>query len=164
MKMKTAKISVSNVSEGIYLSSQDVAQDLSLLQRHGITHIVNAATGVRCYFPKKMFYLKLKLLDVPSDDVRKHFARVQQFMRKAIEKKGKVLVHCNAGISRSSALVLAYALTARGKRLDERRKASENAKRWRHRVIPLGLFIIAAVGCSIELLVLLATAECVVTA
>uniref|UniRef100_A0A183BHJ0 TYR_PHOSPHATASE_2 domain-containing protein n=1 Tax=Globodera pallida TaxID=36090 RepID=A0A183BHJ0_GLOPA len=89
MKMKTAKISVSNVSEGIYLSSQDVAQDLSLLQRHGITHI-------------------LKLLDVPSDDVRKHFARVQQFMRKAIEKKGKVLVHCNAGISRSSALVLAY--------------------------------------------------------
>uniref|UniRef100_A0A914I095 3-hydroxyisobutyryl-CoA hydrolase, mitochondrial n=1 Tax=Globodera rostochiensis TaxID=31243 RepID=A0A914I095_GLORO len=93
-------LQVSNVSEGIYLSSQDVAQDLSLLQRHGITHI-------------------LKLLDVPSDDLKKHFPRVQQFMRKAIEKKGKVLVHCNAGISRSSALVLAYIMRFEGHSLGD---------------------------------------------
>jgi hypothetical protein len=68
-----------------------VAQDLELLLSNGITHIVNVATGVRCLFPEKIVYLALTALDVPTENLKRHFEKATEFIRKAVENgSGKV--------------------------------------------------------------------------
>jgi protein-tyrosine phosphatase len=89
-------------------SSQDVVNDFQLLKSNGITHIVNAGVGITNVFPKNFVYLNVDLLDLPDSDIRSHFDTVFGFMHGAIENRGRVLVHCNAGVSRSSTLVIAY--------------------------------------------------------
>ncbi len=49
--------------------------------------------------------------------IKQHFDEVCGFIRRAIEGKGRVLVHCAAGISRSSTLTLAYLMRGEGMRL-----------------------------------------------
>ncbi|KAL7074810.1 hypothetical protein ACQ4LE_005604 [Meloidogyne hapla] len=96
------------VSENVYLSSQDVAQDLELLLTNKITHIINVATGVQCLFPENINYLALTALDVPTENLKRHFDRAIKFIYNAVGNGGKVLIHCNAGISRSTSIVIAY--------------------------------------------------------
>ncbi|KAF7638010.1 hypothetical protein Mgra_00002463, partial [Meloidogyne graminicola] len=101
-------LQLANITENVYLSSQDVAQDLELLKLNGITHIINVATGVKCLFPKNIIYLSLTVLDVPTENLKRHFDKSIKFINNAIENNGKVLIHCNAGISRSTSIVIAY--------------------------------------------------------
>uniref|UniRef100_A0A915CSJ6 Dual specificity protein phosphatase 19 n=1 Tax=Ditylenchus dipsaci TaxID=166011 RepID=A0A915CSJ6_9BILA len=112
-------LQVAEVSKGIFLSSQDVAQELPLLKRHGITHIVNVATAVKIFFPKQFVYLQFKALDCPTQDLSQYFNEATLFMRKAVEQGGNCLVHCNAGISRSSTLCIVYIMVTENKRLSE---------------------------------------------
>lgn len=88
--------------------SQDVAQDLELLTRHEITHVINAATGVPNFHEGRLKYLKVHILDLPSTDILKVFPDCNKFIRGALKDGGKVLVHCNAGVSRSTSIVVAY--------------------------------------------------------
>lgn len=46
-------------------------------------------------------YLNVQLLDLPEADVRAHFPATRAFIREHIQGQGAVLVHCNAGVSRS---------------------------------------------------------------
>ena len=47
-------------------------------------------------------------MDVPWEDLGKHFNSSIRFMKEALAAGGKVFVHCYAGISRSAAIVFAY--------------------------------------------------------
>ena len=82
----------------VFLGSQDVAADLQLLQSWQITHILNMApSAVDNFFPTKFEYARLELLDTP--DAVLPIDEILRFLSK--EKGGaKILVHCNAGISR----------------------------------------------------------------
>ena len=75
---------------GIYSSSQDAARDLELLRKHGITHVVNAATAIANFYPEHFTYLAISILDIPTQNLRQHFEEVLLFMRGAIERGGKV--------------------------------------------------------------------------
>ncbi|KAI1720057.1 dual specificity phosphatase, catalytic domain-containing protein [Ditylenchus destructor] len=111
-------LQLANIATGIYLSSQDVAQELDLLASTGITHVVNAATAVSNFYPKHFKYLALPALDCPTQDLRQYFDSAFAFMHEAVEKGGKVLVHCNAGISRSSTIAIAYIMKFEKKSLN----------------------------------------------
>lgn len=97
-------LQICEVSPGIFVSSQDVAADKELMKSQNITHVLNVATGVPNFFPDDFQYLKIEILDLPYEDIRKHFVTCFAFMNSA----DKVLVHCNAGISRSVTIVIAY--------------------------------------------------------
>lgn len=101
-------LQMANVSNGVYLGSQDVAHDYDILMAHNITHIINCATGVKNIFLGKIKYLTLDVLDLPWTNLVQYFNECHEFMRKAIEAGGNVLVHCNAGVSRSATIVLSY--------------------------------------------------------
>ena len=47
-------------------------------------------------------------MDHPSEDLRKHFSKIIDFMKGCIKDGGKVFVHCYAGRSRSATSVIAY--------------------------------------------------------
>ena len=90
-----------------FVGSQDVAADFSLLSQHNVTHILNVASRVECPFLKDFKYLKVDILDLPSTDIREYFPACFAFIEEGI-KSGRVLVHCNAGRSRSASIVIGY--------------------------------------------------------
>ncbi|KAF8358303.1 hypothetical protein PRIPAC_93298 [Pristionchus pacificus] len=113
------------VAPGVFMGSQDVAADLQILRANQITHIVNAATGIQCFHDKHFKYHLIKILDDPSEDIKSSLFPALDFMRHAVESGGAesffsintilpreinqlVFVHCNAGISRSSTVCIAY--------------------------------------------------------
>jgi hypothetical protein len=99
----------SQVRPHIYLGSDFIARSKEILQKNGITHIVNAAR-VACgnYFPNDFKYFTLNLYDSPSQSIIGLFYKVIKFMDEAIENGGNVFVHCYQGVSRSSSIVVAY--------------------------------------------------------
>ncbi|MCP9257580.1 hypothetical protein DINM_000740 [Dirofilaria immitis] len=47
-------------------------------------------------------------LDLPWTNLEQHFDKCHEFMEEAVQSGGNVLVHCNAGVSRSATIVLSY--------------------------------------------------------
>lgn len=103
-----ADIQVGEILPGLILGSQDVAVEFDLLQKYKVTHILNVATLIKNSFPENFTYMNIDLLDIPQTDIAQHFESAFQFIDEGMDKGGCVLVHCNAGISRSSTIVIAY--------------------------------------------------------
>lgn len=59
-------------------------------------------------FPEDLTYLNLVFEDGEDEDLSPHLEEAMDFIRAAISEGGGVLVHCAAGVSRSTALTLAY--------------------------------------------------------
>lgn len=97
----------------LFISSQDVAQSLEMLQAMGITHILNVATGVANAFPENFIYQNIAILDLPEVDILPLLSKCFDFISEGL-KRGKVLVHCNAGISRSAAVICGYIMKEKG--------------------------------------------------
>jgi len=96
------------------------AQNLDRLNKNGITHIVNSTPDLPFFWEKKYNYLRIDVLDLPSQNIRKHFDKAFQFIDDALHiKNNNVLVHCSAGISRSPTIVLAYMIKKYNMKLDE---------------------------------------------
>jgi protein-tyrosine phosphatase len=47
-------------------------------------------------------------MDVPWENLVKHFADSNRFIKSALSSGGVVFVHCYGGVSRSATLVIAY--------------------------------------------------------
>ena len=89
----------------LYLGSIFVAEDEDTLKDIGITHIVTAGRDMQPMYPKKFNYRVLKLRDYEDENITKYFDSSIEFIENALNSDGKVLVHCLAGVSRSSAIV-----------------------------------------------------------
>ncbi|XP_014341250.1 serine/threonine/tyrosine-interacting protein isoform X3 [Latimeria chalumnae] len=92
---------------------------LSLLQKHGITHIVCVRQNIEANFIKPNFqqqfrYLVLDIADNPVENIIRFFTVTKEFIDACLQTGGKILVHGNAGISRSAALVIAYVMETFG--------------------------------------------------
>lgn len=81
-----------------------------LLAEKGITHIVSALEYDHCDYEEYAKYQRLwiPIEDHPAQNMLQHFERTNAFIEKAINDKGRVLVHCAMGVSRSATVVLAY--------------------------------------------------------
>lgn len=109
------------VSKGIAIGSQDAAANLAGLEAANVRGIVNCATGIENRFEGKFEYLTIELLDVPETNIREHFDTAHAFLRRihAERKDATVLIHCNAGISRSATLVLSWLMRMEGLSLSD---------------------------------------------
>ncbi len=93
----------------IYVGDINAARNKNYLQRHGITHIVNAAAEIPCYHPHDFVYLELKLHDSSMGESLGHAVqRAYHFIDASLKTNGVVLVHCAAGISRSTSTVIFF--------------------------------------------------------
>lgn len=99
----------SKIVNGLYLGSDAIARNKEELQRHKITHIINAAR-VACgvYFPDDFQYLAMSLYDSGEESIIGVFFYVIDFIEKAFHSGGRVYVHCYEGVSRSSTMVISY--------------------------------------------------------
>ncbi|KAL4635998.1 dual specificity protein phosphatase 26 isoform X1 [Arapaima gigas] len=97
----------------LYLGDQEMADNRSGLARLGITHILNCAHskwrgGADYYKGMGITYEGIEAHDSPTYDMSVNFNLAADFIHKALSSRGKILVHCAVGVSRSATLVLAY--------------------------------------------------------
>ena len=98
---------------GLYFGANAAARELPPLQRAGVTHVVNcAAAACADHHPAAFTYMRLYLKDSMREDIAAAFYDALEFIHEAISAGGAVFVHCQQGVSRSAAIVLAYLMWA----------------------------------------------------
>lgn len=98
----------SKIFDWLFLGSYRNASELTDLRKLSITHILNCAVECRNNYPKEFAYSHLKLCDRPNFRISPSFNKAIAFLEEARKANGKVLVHCQMGISRSTTCVIAY--------------------------------------------------------
>lgn len=94
----------------LYVGSSYCNDNPSVLLNLGITHILNvsAETTVNVYnINWRIKWKQIKIEDTQTYNIRYNFEEAFQFINEA-KGYGKVLVHCDQGISRSPTIVIAY--------------------------------------------------------
>jgi protein-tyrosine phosphatase len=102
------KWEANEILEDLYLGSLDTAFCKDEMAQRGITHIVCAIYDLKDLYPDDFTYMRVSIIDESKANINKYFYEVHKFISRAIRSGGKVLVHCQAGRSRSSTLVAAY--------------------------------------------------------
>lgn len=97
--------------EFLYLGSYDNASRSELLKTQGISRILNTVPSCQNLYKNSFAYHCL------PDDKTLPFDEGIQFLEQCEKDKGRVLVHCMLGKSRSPAIVIAYLMKSRGWRL-----------------------------------------------
>ncbi|EGG20464.1 putative protein tyrosine phosphatase [Cavenderia fasciculata] len=93
----------------LYIGSQDAAHNKNELTKKSITHILNVGYGIDNIFQKDITYLSINILDNVDVDITKEFPRAFQFIEQSFDNGATaLLVHCNAGISRSSTILVGF--------------------------------------------------------
>lgn len=92
----------------LLLASQDAAHDMDTLRRYKVSHVLNVAYGVSNLFPEELLYRTVQILDLPETDILSFLEECSSFIDQARKQDGVVLVHCNAGVSRSASIVIGY--------------------------------------------------------
>ncbi|XP_062606791.1 dual specificity protein phosphatase 4-like [Saccostrea cucullata] len=92
----------------LYLGNFQDASNLELLHRLGITSLMNVSTKCKNLFEQDFNYMNIPVDDNPNADLAAWFPQSNAFIDTVRESHGKVLVHCQAGVSRSATICLAY--------------------------------------------------------
>ncbi|XP_045193964.2 dual specificity protein phosphatase 3-like isoform X2 [Mercenaria mercenaria] len=120
------------VYPSIVLGDYVIAKDPEKLKAQGVTHVVNCACGVKFnmintdqqYFEDSgIKFHGIAATDIMTFKMASHFEAAADFIHNALNSGGKVYVHCMSGVSRSSAIVLAFLLMKRNMQLIDAIKA-----------------------------------------
>ncbi|RDB14601.1 Serine/threonine/tyrosine-interacting protein A [Hypsizygus marmoreus] len=100
---------------GLWLGPFVASKSLETLRALSITHIVcirdvKEAFSVRPRFEGQFQYMVLDVEDNEEQNLIRLFPAAKQFIDQAINAGGRVLVHCNGGISLSPAFVVMFAM------------------------------------------------------
>ncbi|XP_060089167.1 dual specificity protein phosphatase 15 [Heteronotia binoei] len=100
---------MTKVLPGLYLGNFVDAKDFDQLSRNNITHILSIHESPQPYIPG-ITYFRIALPDMPEANIKKHFKECIHFIHSCRLRGGNCLVHCLAGISRSTTIVLVYVM------------------------------------------------------
>ncbi|CAK9823135.1 Dual specificity protein phosphatase 19 [Anthophora retusa] len=98
-------LQIACVISGLFLSSQDPIVNKELLEQYEIRHILSVGIDAPVKFDNIKYYY-CDLLDLPESDLLVAVKKCVTTIHK--NRDENILVHCNAGVSRSSAIVISY--------------------------------------------------------
>jgi len=117
----TMRRTMQEIIPGLFLGPYAAAgkSKLEELQRAGITHIAcvrqeNEKSFIRPNFPEEFHYLVVTLADNFKESIIPKVREVKTFIDECLHHGGKVLVHCNDGMSRAPSLVIGYIMQTCG--------------------------------------------------
>jgi hypothetical protein len=103
----------SKITDFLFVSGVDVAQNLEAMQSAGITHVINmCGYSAPNYFPSQFQYQRLPIRDHNTVDITPLLLSLIGSIRRTAVNGGVVLVHCVKGISRSTTVAIAYMMWA----------------------------------------------------
>lgn len=116
MAMPTFLNQISRITDNLYLSSFVGTTEYNLL-KFKITCVISACRETPKVQMKNVESIKLEVQDKPTEFLAKYFDFIADKINEVIKKNGIVLVHCVAGISRSTSMILAYLMKHKRMRL-----------------------------------------------
>lgn len=78
------------------------------LHEHRITHVLSLTMNAAKVAEKPVLHCHVPMLDSPDEDIVAHFDACFQFLATAQAGGGRVLIHCQMGISRAPTIVIAF--------------------------------------------------------
>jgi protein-tyrosine phosphatase len=128
------------IKDRLYLAGQDVANSLEQLKIYKITHILNLTSNIENLFEPKIKYKRIKMYDTLDQDIVVYLDESFDFIDECLNiPNGRILVHCNAGVSRSASIIIAYLIYKN--HFDSYTSAYENVKKCRPIIQPNPNFI-----------------------
>jgi len=97
---------MSLITPYLYLGDINDAENLNFLASKKVSLIVNTAKEIPNFYPKNFKYLNLHLKDVPRQDIIDALQISSEEILKNMKNGKVVFVHCAAGVSRSSSVVI----------------------------------------------------------
>lgn len=97
------------IMPGLFLSSQDPAVNIEILEKYNIKHILSVGINLDLKF-NGINYYHCELLDLPESDILLTIKRCISIIDK--NRHENILVHCNAGVSRSPTVVISYLMAS----------------------------------------------------
>eukprot|EP01066_Platyproteum_vivax_P011363 Platyproteum_vivax@DN5161_c0_g1_i2.p1 len=102
----------------ICIGDNDCAKNMTLLQQNNIRYILNCTSkktdgGLPNYHEKcnRYEYCRLPMQDNATETLSLHYDAAWKFFERArIREDGKLLLHCNMGVSRSVSIAISYLL------------------------------------------------------
>nr|XP_046200997.1 dual specificity protein phosphatase 22-A-like isoform X1 [Oncorhynchus gorbuscha] len=101
---------MNKVVNGLYLGNIRDSENRESLSQNSITHILSVYNNAKPVL-EDMTYLCIHTADVSSQNLSKHFKESIRFIHECRLNGGACLVHCLAGVSRSTTMVVAYLMT-----------------------------------------------------
>ena len=103
---------ISPIMDILFLSCLFGAIDENTIKKHNIDCIVKMYGRGEKNGPYKYHanvkYLEIDALDIPEYKISKDFVKCFKFINDNLRNNKNVLVHCHAGISRSSTIIIMY--------------------------------------------------------
>nr|QQV29463.1 hypothetical protein K-LCC10_0208 [Kaumoebavirus] len=104
---------IHEIVPSLYLTSFEGANNEKKVKGLGITHAVTLLSRINEPYRQYLKENNIKSLyilceDAPDVKLYKAFKEAHTFIDKARKNGGKVMVHCMAGVSRSSTIVISY--------------------------------------------------------
>ncbi|XP_028316214.1 dual specificity protein phosphatase 1 [Gouania willdenowi] len=103
----------------LYLGSAYHASRKDMLDMLGITALINVSANCPNHFEDSFLYKSIPVEDNHKADISSWFNEAIEFIDSVRNKGGRVFVHCQAGISRSATICLAYLMRTNRVKLDE---------------------------------------------
>ncbi|XP_038662215.1 dual specificity protein phosphatase 22-A [Scyliorhinus canicula] len=101
---------MSKVLDGLYLGNIRDSQDKDNLVKNGVSHVLSICHNAKPVL-EDMTYLCIDAADSSSQNLMKHFKECIKFIHECRMQGGGCIVHCLAGVSRSTTVVVAYLMT-----------------------------------------------------
>ncbi len=126
------------IALGVFLGTTADAENVSLMRRLRITHVINCSAPIRVLsknnhpFNQKETgiagYVGLDIIDDDDYLIKAHFRHVTDYIKHARQFGGQVLI-CSKGPSNSSAIAIAYLMLGRNMYLLEAAKEIKDLRR-----------------------------------
>ncbi|XP_042175577.1 dual specificity protein phosphatase 22-A isoform X3 [Oncorhynchus tshawytscha] len=101
---------MNKVVDGLYLGNIRDSENRESLSQNNITHILSVYNNAKPVL-EDMTYLCIHAADASSQNLSQHFKESIRFIHECRLNGGACLVHCLAGVSRSTTMVVAYLMT-----------------------------------------------------
>lgn len=96
---------IANVIPGLYLGSQDPVVCYDILKKYEIQHILSIGVNISEKYDDIQYHT-CDLLDLPESNILPAIKKCVNIIHTNL--KENILVHCNAGVSRSPSIIIAY--------------------------------------------------------
>ncbi|XP_015117305.1 dual specificity protein phosphatase 10 isoform X1 [Diachasma alloeum] len=119
----------SRVLPFLYLGNGRDAADLQLLRALGATRVLNVTSQLPGYHEARgITYRQIPATDSGHQNLKQYFEEAFDFIEEARKAGSSVLVHCQAGVSRSATIAIAYIMRHKGLSMVDAYKLVKNAR------------------------------------